>query len=236
VEAQRKTNKQINKIMGMNSTATAYNFGQLGSAYSDIEQIIVPPKDMVIVAITFLAENTPTILTPEKLDLRGPNFIGISGSTGDHVDAAGNNFFNFNGVHSSEVADTSIAAGADVTLETVAVPANKIKVGQYVLLVNGDADESGATAMVIDAETPTPIYSGPSPQGVRVIAYDGVSKVKLDTAITPASDQALIFLDETHGAGGITAAGQAYPAGLTIYGRWTAFKPSAHGAIAYFGY
>ena len=42
--------------MGMNSTATAYNFGQLGSAYSDIAQVIVPPKDMVIVSISFLAD------------------------------------------------------------------------------------------------------------------------------------------------------------------------------------
>tara|TARA_R110002074_G_scaffold338731_1_gene509299 strand:+ start:30 stop:698 length:669 start_codon:yes stop_codon:yes gene_type:complete len=222
--------------MGINSQGVAYNFGQLGSAYSDIEQVIVPPKDMVIVAVTFLAANTPTILTPEKLDRQGPGYFAISGSTADHVDSADNNYFNFNGVHSSEVADTNIAAGADVTLETVAVPASKISVGQYVLLVNGDADESGATAMVIDAETPTPIYKGPKQQGVKVTAYDGISKVKLDAAITPTSDQALIFLDEQHGAGGITAAGQEFPAGLTIYGRWTAFKPSAHGAIAYFGY
>ena len=63
-----------------------------------------------------------------------------------------------------------------------------------------------------------------------------MSKVQLDAAITPTSDQALIFLDEQHGAGGITAASQAFPAGLTIYGRWTAFKPSAAGTIAYFGY
>ena len=221
--------------MGQNSTEVAYGFGQLGSAYTDIAQTIVPPKDHVIVAIQFLADNTPTVLTPEKLDRQGPGYFAISGSTGDHVDAADNNYFNFNGIHSSEVADTNIAAGADVTLETVAVPANKISVGQYVLLVNGDADESGATAMVIDAETPVPIYSGPSQQGVKVTAYDGVSKVKLDTAITPTSDQALVFLDEQHGAGGITAASQVYPAGVTIYGRWTAFKPSAAGVICYFG-
>jgi hypothetical protein len=221
--------------MGQNSTEVAYGFGQLGSAYTDIAQTIVPPKDHVIVAIQFLADNTPTVLTPEKLDRQGPGYFAISGSTGDHVDAADNNYFNFNGIHSSEVADTNIAAGADVTLETVAVPANKINVGQYVLLVNGDADESGATAMVIDAETPVPIYSGPSQQGVKVTAYDGVSKVKLDAAITPTSDQALVFLDEQHGAGGITAASQVYPAGVTIYGRWTAFKPSAAGVICYFG-
>ena len=210
--------------------------GQYGSAYTDIAQVIVPPKDMVIVAIHFLAANTPTVLTPEILDRNGPGSIAISGSTADHVDATGNNYFNFNGVWASEIADTNVSAGADVTLETPAVPVGRIQVGQYVLLVNGDADESGATAMTIDAETPTPIYNGPNAQGVKVTAYDNVSKVQLSGDITPTSDQALIFLDEQHGAGGITAAGQAYPANATIYGRWTAVKPSAAGTICYFGY
>ena len=222
--------------MGQNSTEVAYGFGQLGSAYSDIAQVIVPPKDHVIIAIQFLDKNTPTVLTPEKLDTTGPGYFAISGSTSDHVDAAGNNYFNFNGVHSSEIADTNVAAGAEVTLETVASPANKIKVGQYVLLVNGDADESGATAMTIDAETPVPIYNGPNQQGVKVIGYDGVSKVKLSADITPTGDQALVFLDEQHGAGGITCASQEFPAGLTIYGRWTAFKgENTKGVICYFG-
>ena len=221
--------------MGQNSTEVAYGFGQLGSAYADVANVIVPPKDHVIVAIQFLADNTPTVLTPEILNRQGPGYFAISGSTGDLIDAANNNYFNFNGVHTSEVADTNIAAGADVTLETVAVPANKISVGQYVLLVNGDATENGSEPIVIDTETPTPIYSGPNQRGVKVTAYDGISKVKLDTAITPTGDQALVFLDEQHGAGGITAASQVYPKGVTIYGRWTAFKPSAAGVICYFG-
>jgi len=49
--------------MGQNSTEVAYGFGQLGSAYTDVNKPIVPPKDMVIVAIQFLADNTPTVLT-----------------------------------------------------------------------------------------------------------------------------------------------------------------------------
>ena len=52
--------------MGINSTEVAYNFGQLGSAYTDIAQTIVPPKNHVIVAIQFLADNTPTVLTPRN--------------------------------------------------------------------------------------------------------------------------------------------------------------------------
>jgi hypothetical protein len=61
-----------------------------------------------------------------------------------------------------------------------------------------------------------------------------VSKVKISTAIT-ASSESLTFIDEYHGVGGISAASQAYPKGLTIYGRWTAFKGSSAGVICYFG-
>jgi hypothetical protein len=207
--------------------------GQFGSAYTDIEQVIVPPKDMVIVAIHFLAANTPTVLTPEILDRNGPGYVSISDSTSDDVEVAGNNYFNFNGVFASHVTNGTYAVGDDVALVTNG--AGRIRVGQYVLLVNDDADESGTTAMVIDSETPVPIYSGPNQQGVKVTSYDEQLKVQLDAQITPSS-QALVFLDEYHGAGGLTAAGQAYPANSTIYGRWTAVKPSAAGTICYFGY
>jgi hypothetical protein len=221
--------------MGINSTQVAYGFGQMGSAYTDVDNVIIPPKGHVIVAITFLAANTPTVLEPEKLDEGGPNFPAITGSTSDHVDAANNNYFNFNGVWASEISDATHAVNTDITLETPAVPTSRIKVGNYVLLVNGDASEAD-TDMVIDtADTPYPIYNGPNKQGVYVTAYDGVDKVKLSAAITSSSDQALVFLDETHGAGGVQAASQVFPAGLTIYGRWVAFKPATGGVICYFG-
>ena len=53
--------------MGQNSQEVAYGFGQLGSAYTDLAQTIVPPKDMVIVAIQFLADSTPTTSVVEPL-------------------------------------------------------------------------------------------------------------------------------------------------------------------------
>ena len=221
--------------MGSNSTEVAYGFGQLGSVYTDLDQVIIPPKDHVIVAIQFLADNTPTELVPEKLDQQGPNFPADSGSTADHVDATDNNYFNFNGVWASEIPDATVAANVDITLDTPAVPTGRIKVGDYVLLVNGDASESD-TDMVIDtADTPYPIYNGPNKQGVYVTDYDGISKVKLSAAITSSSDQALVFIDPYHGAGGTSVEGQVFPNGVTIYGRWTAFKPSAAGVICYFG-
>lgn len=38
----------------------------------------------------------------------------------------------------------------------------------------------------------------------------------------------------TEGTGGEAVSG-AFPAGLTIFGRWTSFTPSAAGCIVYFG-
>ena len=52
--------------MGQNSTEVAYGFGQLGSAYSsDDARQIAAPEGKVIVAIQFLASNTPIEMTPD---------------------------------------------------------------------------------------------------------------------------------------------------------------------------
>tara|TARA_R110002012_G_scaffold256601_1_gene436803 strand:- start:107 stop:760 length:654 start_codon:yes stop_codon:yes gene_type:complete len=216
--------------MGINSTGTAYNFGQLGSAYTDLEKLIVPPQGMVIVAITFLAESTPTVLTPEKLDDRGPGYIGITGTATDVVGTA-DDYINFHGSAQADC-DTAgtVVAGDDVSVSTTT---GTIKVGQYVLLVL-DADHEGS-GLTIDAETPVPIYSGPNQQGVKVTGIAANGDPQLSAQITPAVNQHLIFLGPEQGAGGITAAGQAFPAGLTMYGRWTNFTPSAAGVICYFG-
>jgi len=232
--------------MGINSQGVAYNFGQLGSAYTDVANVIVPPVGQVIVAITFLAANTPTVLTPEKLTTTtgsagagsGPSYISIAG-TGNVVLATAESDQNFRGAHASAIGNgTDTAAGTEHTL-TTAAPVGTVRVGQYVLLANTAADNDGSTPMVLDTSAtdgcPIPIHSGPNKQGVRVTSHSATNKVTLDANITSAT-QSLIFLDEQHGAGGITAAGQEFPGGLTIYGRWTAFKPSAAGVICYFGY
>jgi hypothetical protein len=216
--------------MGQNSTEVAYGFGQLGSAYTDLAKLIVPPQDMVIVAIQFLADNTPTVLTPEKLDTRGPGYVSISGTTTDVVGVA-DDYMNFQGSAQANC-DTAAtyAAGADVS---VSATTGTIKVGQAVLLVL-DADHEGS-GLTIDAETPVPIYSGPNQQGVFVTGIAANGDPQLSAQITPATNQHLIFLGPEQGAGGITAAAQVYPKGVTIYGRWTAFQPSAAGVICYFG-
>ena len=67
--------------MGQNSTEVAYGFGQMGSVFTNLAYPVYPPKDHVIVAIQFLADSTPTVLTPERLDEGGPGYIGITGTT-----------------------------------------------------------------------------------------------------------------------------------------------------------
>ena len=223
--------------MGINSTGTAYDFGQLGSAYTSKAVEIIPPKDHVIVAIQFLADNTPTVLTPEKLDGTGPGFPEITGGTNITAIAA-DNTFNHNGIATLALTDN---AGSNI--ETVALSAGAntlVRPGQFVLLVNDTYQEDGNPAATIDAQTPIPIYEGPSAQGVKVESVSGANVTLTGhgttsfAGISPSS-QALIFLDEFHGAGGIIANGQVYPKGVTIYGRWTAFTPSAAGVICYFG-
>jgi len=231
--------------MGQNSTEVAYGFGQLGSAYCDVANEIVPPAGHVIVAIQFLADNTPTLLTPEKLTTvtgsagagSGPSYVSIAGTAGA-VLAVAESDQNFRGSHASAIGNvTNAAAGTEHTL-TTAAPVGTVRVGQYVLLANTSAENDGSEPMVLDVSTtdgcPIPIYSGPNQQGVKVTSHSSPTKVTLDATIA-SSSQSLIFLDEQHGAGGIDALGQVYPKGITIYGRWTAFKPSAAGVICYFG-
>jgi len=215
--------------MGINSTEVAYGFGQMGSAFSDVAKPIVPPQGMVIIAIQFLADNTPTVLLPEKLDTQGPGFPQITGTTDAVVDA--DPWMNFNGVTSAACdTATTYAAGADVSISAANA---KIQVGQYVLLVD-DADTE-AVGLDIDAETPVPIYSGPNRRGVYVTGIADNGDPQLSAQITPVTTQSLIFLDAFHGAGAVEATGVVYPKGITIYGRWTTLTPSAAPVICYFG-
>ena len=228
--------------MGINSTGVAYNFGQLGSAYTDLAaQIIVPPKDHVIVAIQAVstADVVPTILTPEQLDSNGPNFLhfGLEGSSATFISGA--NTGNINGVVSVALTDN---AGSNITTVALSGGANaKVKVGQFVLLANDDAQIDGGPALAIDAQTPTPIYNGPNARGVKISKVDGAN-VTLEghgstsfTGISPDS-QMLICIDEHHGAGGMDATGLVISAGTTIYGRWTSFATTDNDpAICYFG-
>jgi len=123
--------------MGQNSTDTTWNFGQMGSAFTDEDAAVSPPSGKVIVAITFLEDTTLTALTPAT-------DMYVDGTTG-----------------------ADLSGGAAFFGSVTAVGAN------------------GTNAAEIDAST-------------------------------------------------------VFPAGLTIYGRWSSVDPSAAsttgGIICYFGY
>ena len=210
--------------MGINSTEVSYGFGQLGSVFQNLAKPVYPPKDHVIVAIQFLAANTPTAMITETLDGQGPQYIGTN-----DTEATAANYLG--------VTEAAVATGATTTMPELSSANSKIKAGQYVLLVN-DSDTVDA-GLTVDAETVTPIYNGPNKQGVKVVSYGGgTDDLVLDTEISPTTSQTLVFLDEYHGAGGTTTEGVQFPAGLTIYGRWTMVTPEADangGVICYFG-
>jgi hypothetical protein len=213
--------------MGINSQEVAYGFGQLGSVYQNLAMPVYPPKDHVIVAIQMVADNAISALHTETLDGQGPQYL-----TTEDTEATDSNYL---GV--TEQACTGARTTVFQTNDTVTIDAanTKIKVGQYVLLVN-DSDTIDA-GLTVDAETVTPIYNGPNSAGVKVLKVNGVN-ITLDTVLTPTSSQTLVFLDEFHGAGGTTIEGVTFPKGLTIYGRFTMVTPAADadgGIICYFG-
>ena len=210
--------------MGQNTQNIAYNFGQMGSAYCSNANVVVPPRDMVIVAIQFLSDNVLTLLTPESLDGRGPNFPAVDVRSNNLDLDQEDNDINANGVVTLDLTDN---AGSNI--ETVALSGganDKVQAGQFVLLVNATAESDGDPATTIDAQTPTPIYNGPNARGVKISKVDGVN-VTLEghgntafAGLSPSS-QMLICIDEYHGAGGMDATGLVIAGGSTIYGRWT---------------
>ena len=217
--------------MGINSTEVSYGFGQMGSVFTNLAKPVFPPKDHVIVAIQFLAENTPTSMITETLDAMGPQFP----STGT-TEASDNNYL---GVCESAVDSAGSTAGV------VTIIANaKIKPGQFIV-IGADADTID-TGITLDtgAGHITPMYQGPNAQGLVVKSISGTTLTisnadgSVFDASSLANDNTLYFLDEVHGVGGTATDGVEFPKGLTIYGRWTTIVPAADpdgGIICYFG-
>ena len=78
--------------MGINSTEVAYNFGQLGSGFSDEAVEVTPPSGMVIVAIQFLADTVLSTLVAAT-DTQAAYFshttaVALNGAGAAETDAA----------------------------------------------------------------------------------------------------------------------------------------------------
>tara|TARA_R100001594_G_scaffold146564_1_gene198139 strand:+ start:54 stop:740 length:687 start_codon:yes stop_codon:yes gene_type:complete len=227
--------------MGQNSTEVAYNFGQMGSAFSNLAFPIYPPKDHVIVAIQFMLANTPTVLETETLDTMGPQFPTHQD---DEIAADGGPDANFVGVTFAEASGAGTVATGVIPL-TDHARNTTIKPGQIVL-IGDDATEGIDNGITVDAAAGhvDPIYQGPNKQYVEVVSLGSdnttltvkaVGKATLANIGSIDGDNRLYFLDPFHGAGGTTIEGQSFPAGTTIYGRWTKFTGDGNPVICYFG-
>jgi hypothetical protein len=113
--------------MGINSTATAYNFGQLGSAHmhNDNGETLSPPDGMVIVAITMLGNTKFDVLTPDTA-----NSVVYSGTESNDVYFGIGTTANENG--NSEQVDNNIIFPEGMTIY-----------GRWTAVSLNDADTDG---------------------------------------------------------------------------------------------
>ena len=233
--------------MGQNSTEVAYGFGQLGSVFTNLAYPVYPPKDHVIVAIQFLADNIPTALETETLDTGGPQFPTHQD---DQLAADGGPDANFAGVTWAAATGAGTVATGVIPIADV-IANNRIKPGQIVI-IGDDAAEDIDTGIAIDAAAGniTPVYSGPNARWMEVVSLSGGTygtSLVVKEVGTPVTGEGiaeidhidsanqLYFLDSEHGAGGTTIEGVTFPKGVTIYGRWTSVTPAAAPVICYFG-
>ena len=117
--------------MANNSTEVSYGFGQLGSIHCQTTSSVYPPKGMVIVAITFLANNTPTVLRPEA---QGTG--AVDGFQCINTEAAGHNLGD---------AQQAISDGSAATAHTLTGVNANIKVGMQVYSNTEDLCENKST-------------------------------------------------------------------------------------------
>tara|TARA_R110000822_G_scaffold114333_1_gene245862 strand:- start:206 stop:541 length:336 start_codon:yes stop_codon:yes gene_type:complete len=74
--------------MGLNSTGTAYNFGQLGSGFSDEAVEVTPPTGKKIISITFLEATVLSTLVASTDVTDTAFFSHTTASTGNGGGAA----------------------------------------------------------------------------------------------------------------------------------------------------
>jgi hypothetical protein len=121
-----------------------------------------------------------------------------------------------------DTTSTASTSGSSTTL-TLTAANSAIRPGMTI-------ESQGDTDIPFTLTTPT-----------TVTAYDGATTVTMSAAHTVSSQTVGFFADNGSGFGG-TAVGAGtdvtFPAGMTIFGRWTSITPSvndAGGVICYFG-
>ena len=216
--------------MSITSQEVSYGFGQMGSAFTDTANApIYPPKDMVIVAITFLADTQLEVLgtnagglTSDLITDRGGTaqsaWIGTdvaAHDTGNHQDADPHNGGGSNATGVITLAAASALVKPGMIVEQATMCPRSLTNPYIVKSVDG-ADITLAKAL--------------TPQAVAAVAgnvADGSNEV------------AQFYSSNSQGYGGVIVDNSnTFPKGVTIYGRWTSVEigNSKTGAlITYFG-
>ena len=197
--------------MGQNSTATAYNFGQIGSAFTDTAaNTITAPEELAIVAITFLSATTLDSLIAKDSTLF-PNTAAAAHSTGRYSRT----------VNQSNATTNKIIFDQ----ENFVSQADQIEVGDEVYDGATGVLHGTVTALDPDGDNTKEIQISASVAitNNETLAFRKVGKIN------------------TVGTGGQAVdSSQEFPAGMTIYGRWDSVSLNADdtdgGIIAYFGF
>ena len=115
--------------MGINSTATSYDFGQLGSAYMAVNlgNDLTPPDGMVIVAITMVGDQ----IKFDKLTCDTSNSLVYSGTE------TNNTYFGITNANTSGNGEAVVADGTPV------FPAGLTIYGRWTVVSLQAADADG---------------------------------------------------------------------------------------------
>ena len=212
--------------MGQNSQEVAYGFGQMGSMLVDGTDAFYPPKGMVVVAITVLADATFHATDGLVSDLETLTGSSNSPWISTNADAHGT------GLLATQNAHNNGGTGHGTGIITIGTASPLIKKGMIV---------EEATMCPRSLTDPYVVLShdGSTTAVGLTVAKKSNPNVAAAVAANLASGSAaeiLFFSENGQGAGGVEMdASNTVPAGVTIYGRWTQGLLTGGTVICYFG-
>ena len=194
--------------MGSNSTATAWNFGQMGSAFLFADDNTVTcPEGMAIVAVTFVTDSEVNTLIAKDGNLF-PNTAGAAHDRG----------------HQTIQVDGAVSSSANIQFNSdVTCASLGLEVGDEVYLT--------ATGALLGTIT---VLNVGNTRTITISATTSITNDHFVSILTPGKNNAG---NEGVGGLALTNA-TTFSAGTTIYGRWDSIKLNDNdaAAIVYFGY
>ena len=195
--------------MGINSTATAWNFGQMGSAFLFADDNTVTcPEGMAIVAVTFVTDSEVNTLIAKDGNLF-PNTAGAAHDRG----------------HQTIQVDGAVSSSANIQFNSdVTCASLGLEVGDEVYLT--------ATGALLG--TITVLETGDAADTITISASTSITDDHYVSILTPGKNDG-----GNEGVGGLALTNATtFAAGITIYGRWDSIKLNDDdgAAIVYFGY